>query len=584
MKVLLLHPEDRLLPEQSRGWDLILDLGRSPAQVYEHWSRQAACRVVSLYDYSRGFDDLYRLKPSVELGNGVVEDRYGIDWWDVAFPMLLPDMEQCCMLLGVAKELSHPSRLFCSRPDGRAFALANYLGVECHALASGSSVLSRFRHYKHAIAQLDFEQLKQVGFDKFDSEHRLRRRLAGKSPVNDPVFLLPTAYVNVSYAAVGYASLLPDQRFLLAVARPGGKLASLPKNVRMISLDAYFEGLNREELLVLTRKWESLMPRLDTPEFRMAAAAGVLQRGPGIIRRGLAARDAWIRLFESVDILGCLSADDVNAYTSLPIFIARQRNIPTIAVHHGALDGRTAVKPIVADHYIAKGELERDYLVETCRVERTRIAVGSGPLRATEPVKTVERPWIVFFTEPYGSAGWRMEDVYRQLLPELCELAARTKLKLVFKTHPFESIRGHRNLVRKVLRKDQLAEISWVAGRITDQLWNRTRFAISVESTITLECALRQIPIFLCGWLQHVYGGYVQQYAKFEAGIVLNSPDEIRNVPQLLANWTPPQVASDRIWSTIESGELLSLLNGSRRKTSTIPIQSFRPDPSLSKW
>src|SRR5205085_9898054 len=257
----------------------------------------------------------------------------------------------------------------------------------------------------------------------------------------------------------------------------------------MISLDAYFEHSNATELAGLIEKWEKLQGRLESPEFRMASALGVLQRGPGLIRWGIAARNAWMRLFESENIAGCLSADDVNPYTSLPLFIAAQRNIPALAVHHGALDGRMAVKPLNADFYLAKGEPERDYLLNTCHTDPEKIVMGSSPQVAAKPSASAERPWLVFFSEPYGSAGWRMEDVYRDLLPQLCALARQCGLKLVFKLHPFESVKGHRNLLRKLLPQDQLAEIQWIAGPTTPELWSKTRFAMTVESTIALDCA-----------------------------------------------------------------------------------------------
>ena len=131
MKVLCFIPKTRLLPAQSQGWDLIVDLGRAPAATYELWSRQANCRVVSLYQCGRGFEDLYRFKQTIHQGKDFVIDKYGIDWWDVVLPMLLPDMECCYMLLGLAKELDGSTKLYCSRPDPHARALQNFLGVEC---------------------------------------------------------------------------------------------------------------------------------------------------------------------------------------------------------------------------------------------------------------------------------------------------------------------------------------------------------------------------------------------------------------------------------------------------------------------
>jgi hypothetical protein len=580
MKVLLLHPEDRLLPKQSQGWDLIVDLGRAPAATYELWSRQANCRIVSLYQYGRGFEDLYRFKQTIHQGKDFVIDKRGIDWWDVVLPMLLPDMECCYMLLGLAKELDGSTKLYCGRPDPHARALQKFLGVECQILEGGPSAFTRkVRHYKEAFSHLDFGQLTQIVQDKFDPEHSVRRRLASKKPATGKrIFLLPTAYINVSRTAVAYAALLPEEQFLLAVARPGGRLASLPSNVRMISLDAYFERSDTAELTGLIEKWEKLQSRLDSPEFRMASALGVLQRGCGLIRWGVAARNAWIRLFESENIAGCLSADDVNPYTSLPLFIATQRNIPALAVHHGAIDSRMSVKPLIADFYLAKGELERDYLLDTCRADPERIVMAGPRQIFPGPAASTERPWLVFFSEPYASAGWRMDEVYKDLLPPLCALARQCGLKLVFKLHPFESIKGHRNLLRKLLPQDQLAEIHWIVGPSTAELWSKIRFAMSVESTIALECASREIPIFLCGWLQNGYGGYIRQYAKFGVGHILNSPNEMQNVPQLLATWKKCEAAADgKIWQMVEPADLRNLLTGNYRRKSTMPAQIGKP-------
>jgi hypothetical protein len=40
--------------------------------------------------------------------------------------------------------------------------------------------------------------------------------------------------------------------------------------------------------------------------------------------------------------------------------------------------------------------------------------------------------------------------------------------------------------------------------------------------------------VFLCGWLHHYHGGYQEQYARFGFGHVLESIEQIANIPQLL--------------------------------------------------
>jgi hypothetical protein len=40
--------------------------------------------------------------------------------------------------------------------------------------------------------------------------------------------------------------------------------------------------------------------------------------------------------------------------------------------------------------------------------------------------------------------------------------------------------------------------------------------------------------VFLCGWLRHYQGRYQEQYARFGFGHVLESIEQIANIPQLL--------------------------------------------------
>jgi hypothetical protein len=333
----------------------------------------------------------------------------------------------------------------------------------------------------------------------------------------------------------------------------------------MVSLDSYFAARDERETASLLAKLGGLRERLvcAAPEFRMASELGLFDRIPGLLRWGVAAGAAWRRLFDSENIVGCLSADDANPYTSLPLHIAQQRGIPALAVHHGALDYRMAVKRLYADRYIAKGELERDFLVRQCQVPAERIAMGSPRVpAASRSARHEAKPWMVCFTEPYGSAGWRMEEVYRDLLPRLRAISHGCGLKLVFKLHPFESAKGHKNLLRKFLSPAELKEIIVVSGPASEELWSKTRFAMTVESTIALECAARGVPVFLCSWLQSAHAGYLAQYARFGIGQLLESAEQIGEIGDRLAQ--PPTTGDiSHIWRQMDPDDFRALLHGS---------------------
>ena len=568
MRVLLLHPDDPIPRAQSgTGWDLVVDLGRAPAAAYERWSSQTGARVISLYDLSSDREDLSRIQELLQLGTGGMVDASGIDWWDVLSLLIEPDLRQLILLGRLARELKGGCELSASRSNTAATALQALTGAKQVRLEAGLHPIRRWaQHYRNVFAQLDRAQISQVVQDKFDREHRMRRRLApGRRTPGNAVVLLPSAYVNVSRTAVSYAALLPGESFLLVYARNSARLKSVPSNVSTTSLDPYFVTTGAGEVAVLAQAWELLKERLiaGAAEYSAANATGVLDRIPGLMRWGIAVRDAWKQVFESETIAGCLCCDDSNPYTRLPLILARNRGIPTLACHHGAMDSKMAVKVPYADIYLAKGEIERDYLLRSCGVPAGKVVLGGQGLPsrpdAAKPAAPPSEPWLVFFTEPYQAAGWRIEEVYRDLLPKLWSLSQTCKLKLVFKIHPFESVRGHRRVLRKYLPEHE-ARVGVIAGAPSPQLWRNIRFALTVQSTVALQCAAQGIPVFLCSWLRETTSGYLEQFARFGIGHVLESAAELSEIPRLLEMKGKAVELRPNLWPTMDPAQLRDLL------------------------
>jgi len=568
MKILLLHPEDRF-PRTARGdWDLVIDFGRAPVSTYEQWRREADCPVISLYDFAEEIEDLHHTRELLQFGVGRMMDGQGIDWWDVMSLMIVPELQQVMLLSRLAKKLPSGCELHTSRLGPLAAALKILNGGRLMNLENGSSsTFRRVRRYVDAFSSLDTAQLSQVLQDKFDPEHRIRRMMARRrTGSRKPVVLLPSAYINVSRMAVSIAGLLPDRHFLLVCARDSGKLKSLPSHVSMTSLDAYFVSTNQRDLSSVLQGWYALKQRLVNcaEEFKIADAVGALLRIPALLRWGLAARDAWNQVLETENVIACLCADDTNPYTRLPIILANKGRIPALACHHGALDSRMAMKTNYADWYLAKGDMERDYLLRQCEIAPEKIVLGGPPHKnplAQPIVGGGDKPWLVFFTEPYQTSGWRIDEVYREILPRLSSLAKTCELQLVFKLHPFDSEKGHRRLLRRYLPHEE-SDIHILGGPPTAELWQKTRFAMTVESTVALECAALGIPIFLCSWLRDPFSGYVRQFERFAAGVVLDSPEQLSDIPTLLESPTSKSTEQAGLWQTMEPEKLRELLSG----------------------
>jgi hypothetical protein len=511
---------------------------------------------------------------------GEVVDQHGIDWWDVLVQSAVPSLQQLILAARLADVITPSAEIHSTRPHFVATALQQLTGSALVELQSGPNLLERAKHYVNVFQQLDLRQLTQVLQDKFDSEHNIRRRFAGRKSRNEsPLVLLPSAYVNVSRTAVSYAEMVPDVNFLLVTGRNSGCLADLPSNVHMESLDGYFPGVNESEIESLLEQWSCLEQKLkgSTAELAAASASGVLANAKALLRWGIAVRNAWLAFFESHNVSSCLCADDSNPYSRIPLILAGKRGIPAITCHHGALDSRVAIKTQHADLYLAKGEMENDFLTRVCQLAPDRIVVGapfSSPASLT-PESSEHRRWLVFFTEPYQAMGWRTDDLYAELLPRLLALQKECELELVFKLHPFESINGHRRLLRRFLAPAIATQVRIIAGPMTSELWTRVGCALTVQSTVALDCAERNIPIFLCGWLADACAGYVQQYARFGVGHLLESPQQMALVPEIIAKSETSRVLKLR--QRMQPEVLRDVLSGryARRPCSALDCYEF---------
>ena len=575
MKVFLLHPEDALTQRHpAQHWDLVIDLGRAPDKTYQCWHRQIGCPVVSIYDHACETDDLYRLRELLQLGLNMLIDQSGIDWWWVLSLEIASQLHQFMLVRRLSKILAASCELYSSRPHLLATALSRLRGTRLTILKSrAQSAIHTIRHYHHACSRLDISQLVQVLEDKFDTDQSVRRQFTRRHISGQPIILLPSAYINVSRTAISYAELLPDHEFLLVHTRSTAKLTSLPKNVGSASLAPYFVPTDKRKTDCLLDSWNGLRKHLvhGAEEFRMADTLGVLGGVPALLRWGIALRDAWNQLFESQNVTACLSGDDSNPPSSIPLILAKRRGLPALAVHHGALDYKMAIKMNHADFYLAKSEMETDYMRRICHLAPEKIVVArpaSSKESLSKRLACPSAPWLVFFTEPYRGYGWRTDEVYRDLLPRLCSLAQNCGLKLVFKLHPFESLKGHRRMLRRLIPEHE-HQIEVLAGPPTDQLWNNASFALTVQSSTALECTALGIPVFLCAWLRDSYSGYVQQYGRFGTGHILDSAEQIADIPRLLEKHE--KSSHQRVRSTaIDADDFARLLAG----TCSLPLVS----------
>ena len=417
-------------------------------------------------------------------------------------------------------------------------------------------------HYAGMLGRFSPAQFKEIILDKYDPGYHWRSRFTGQHPkFATPAVLVPSAYGNVSRMASSYARLLPERSFLMIATRQSARRFAPPSNVQVRDLAAYASTVSpAAEITSLTERWTKLHAELQAfPEFRVLSQSGVLAAFPAWICDGIATRNAWREVLAREPIDGVLCGDDSNLYTRLPVMLAAQRHIPTVDFHHGALDGRYMLKDLPSDLYLAKTEMERDYLLRVCGLPAERVMMGAPPAPSSGDVRKAESSdgrAAILFSEPYEVGGMRAEEIYGELLPPLCRLARQNGREVVVKLHPFESRSQRRKIVLDVLGSEDARIITVIDGPLTPELLARAWFGITIESTTVVDCQQAGVCCFLCRWLPHSPYDYGQQFARFGVGEALESLTQMGDIPRRLADFHGRPAAAMNLCPTADAARL----------------------------
>jgi hypothetical protein len=582
VKILLVHPEDSLDsgPWTNHAWARVYDLGKGGAGSYERWTEQFRCPVAPIDLFRLGAEEFRHVRDVLAAGSGRLQDRENLDWWELTAILFHQQVETFGILCRFVQSLGAADEVYVTQPGFYSDALRLLVGNRLHCFpVRSASQKGGVRHYLRVASKFPLGQLAEIAGDKFDAAYSLRRWLSpGREPSRKPVVLLPSAYVNVSRTGIAYAETIPETDFLLVATRRSGWMAALPANVTMAGLASYARRNQaaQDEYPELLAQWRALRRDLEfVPEIVMLDRVGLLDSFPKLLRQGLGIRDAWSNVLDTEPVQAVLCADDSNPYSHIPLLLAARRGLPAIACHHGALDGRHLIKRSHADVILAKGKMEEDYLVRICGLPAEKVEIGA-PVRQPRPnrraLDSVLPAWIVFFSEAYEGESGRGEEFYRDLLPPLADLALQTGRKLVVKLHPFEGKRERTSLLARLLTSSQLAVTTVISGALTPDLLHQTWFGITVLSTVAVECAMHEIPCFLCPWLEYSPYGYIQQFSRFGVGYVLQSPAEIPAIPRILeTHLFQPDLGRD-LWQPIAPNRLEELLSGTRKRDRAIAV------------
>ena len=560
MRILFLDSEDdpQSGPWSAMVWDQVIDLGIAGPRTRANWESYFKCQVTDL-GFARTPSG--QVRDALAAGLGRLLDEHGIDWWEVLGIQYVRQIFRIIALQKFAASISGRDEVFVSRGGFDFLVLQKLLGRRISCFSRGAQIPQKFRRFYRRSCRLSYSQIKQISWDKYDSQHRLRALLSPRrARCRTPIILLPTAYLNVTRMALSYAETLLDSKFLLVAGRSSGWAKTLPVNVDQSDLSSYLSPkFDCAEHSGLLARWNELRIQFRShPVLHALLQSGIADSFGHALKKWMIVRDAWINVFETEPVDGVLSCDDVNPYTHIPGLLAKRKGIPWTSSHHGAFDGHHLVRESRADIVLAKGNMERDYLVKNCGISKDRVAVGA-PNRPAPDQTRHEKSSIVFFSEDYEVSGARVGDFYRDVLPSLVRLAEQNAKLLVLKLHPAESLRDRRRILNEVLSREEQCRVRIVEGPITEQMMSDIWFACTVISTTALDCAIMGIPVFLCGWLENWPFGYMNQFVAFRVGVKLSSPEEITQIPRLLEQFEPCNPRN--IWQPICPDALSEILS-----------------------
>jgi hypothetical protein len=522
--------------------------------------------------FAQGIADAKAVRGIFAAGRGHLLDEEGIDWWDLMSLLVAPEVFTLLTLKRIAAEISPAAELWATR---RGESLRILEGLLDRAVQSfGDRALTRsatrVMHYAGMLSRFSPAQLKEIILDKYDPGYHWRSRFTGRhTKLATPAVLVPSAYGNVSRMASSYARLLPERSFLMIATRQSAKRFTPPSNVQVRDLADYASTVSPAgEVVSVTERWTKLHAELQAvAEFRVLSQAGVLGAFPAWIRDGIATRDAWREVLAREPIDSVFCGDDSNLYTRLPVMLAAHRRIPTVDFHHGALDGRYMLKDLPSDLYLAKTEMERDYLLRVCGLPAGRVMIGAPPATNSGGIRKDERSngrFAILFSEPYEVGSMRAEEVYRELLPPLCHLARKNAREVMVKLHPFESRSQRKRIVLDVLSSEDAKIITVIDGPLIPDLLAQAWFGITVESTTVVDCQQAGVCCFLCRWLPHSPYDYGQQFARFGVGEALETLAQVEDIPRRLEDFHDRPEASMNLSPTADPAMLQRWLTAPR--------------------
>ena len=551
MNILLLHPLDSPWSDiwREKKWDMVVDLGWAGEESYLKWEQIYKCKIISIWSGIEKVTFYQQVNDIQDTMRDQLVDTYGIDWLDMILPLLRKHIFDMILSREIVPYLPPHAIVFVSRPHVLADYISEALGQSAIILYQNQTVSRAEKSLEYVKKAFHFssKQLYEILVNKFDALYQKRRLLKLQLKRADgsmPLVFVPSSYVNVSTNASKFAASMSDYEFLIVTLQPNAKLFDERDNIRTTSIASYVPSVRaiQFELKQLLEQWGHVRQALikNNTAFELLDRNGAFNALPAFLRRGLILKAAWKKAFETLRPDSLFCGDENNSDMRLSTLVAKSLGIRTVSFHHGALDCSMYLKPLSSNFYLTRSLMEYDYLSNIDMLSTGALIkpnVCEISLHRREVLERSNEGLIIFFSEPYECGEGRVDEIYRSILKPLLKIARSDHRRIIVKLHPFESVKQRTKLIRNIVTPEDLAMIQVIEGPLDSELLEQAWFVITLKSSVVIDCAEKNIPCFMCKWLDYFCNGYIDQFAKFGAGLLLNKQEEINDIPLFLLKY-----------------------------------------------
>ncbi|MFO1316187.1 MAG: hypothetical protein U1F58_11345 [Burkholderiales bacterium] len=216
-------------------------------------------------------------------------------------------------------------------------------------------------------------------------------------------------------------------------------------------------------------------------------------------------------------------------FEAYALHAARRRGIPTVLLQHGILgDFCQFIDPPV-DHYVVRGEFWKDFLAPEAR--RRACVLDPSPAIAAPRAAPTDRASVVFISTPYALQEFLDGRDLDAILAVLVAAAKEAGRELVIRVHPLEQVAHYRTRVRGLLEGMSAApEVSYSQGPGLDDVLGRAAVAVTLSSTVFLDCLRHRVPIVSFAWHDFSFRAQIERW-----GVFRFAPD-LSQLKQLVAD------------------------------------------------